>query len=330
MHPVKMNRSAERALLGTLANKARLNILFALIGGEKNVTELAAMFGLPQPLVSHNLQRLTRSGFVSVRRAGNFHYYALNARVAAPFLQAIDPTLRTRKQKGVWLRAILTQTPVVIVAFDLDGLITFVSGDTVPRFGLPSHKLLGRSLHELSARGGFAEDRAALRGRTIERTTRSGKRSFDVVTVPYKDERGRIIGGISVTIDAARRARAEVALSKTVAEWRALAEGSPDLIATIDRDGVFLVANREIMGRTREDVVGTILYDYLPAAVRKEAGAKLRGVFRTGREEHFRAGGMGRTSLAQGLFECRIVARRDGGKVVSVTFTARSVGGKKK
>jgi len=320
----KMNKSAERALLAALANKARLNILFALLVGEKNVSQLAETFGLEQPLVSHNLKRLAASGFVRVRRQGNFHYYSLNKDFATPFLQAIDPTLKRDHGDGLRLRAIIMQSPVVIIAFDKDGIITFVSGDTLPRFGLPAQKMLARSLASISRAGSKDADRGVLSGRTVHRTVRKGKKTFDVLTVPYKDGKGRIIGGIGVTHEVTARAAAAVDLRRIAGEWRSLAEGSPDLIADIDRYGVFIIANREIKGFTREQVIGTVLYDYLPESVRKEAGMKLRSVFRTGIEERFRSAGMGRT-VAEGMFECRIVAHKKKGKIVSLTFTARAV-----
>ena len=150
---VKLNKSAERALLGALANKVRLNIVFALVEKEKNVTELMETLGIGQTLISHNLKRLAASGFVKVRRQGNFRYYSLNKDFAEPFLQAIDPTLRRGPHEGRRLRAIFMQSPVVIAAFDRDGIITFVSGDTMPRFGLPTQKMLGRRIADLARHG---------------------------------------------------------------------------------------------------------------------------------------------------------------------------------
>ncbi|HTK05013.1 MAG TPA: metalloregulator ArsR/SmtB family transcription factor [Candidatus Eisenbacteria bacterium] len=321
----KMNKSAEKALLSTLANKARLNIVFALVDGEKNVTEIMETLGIGQTLVSHNLKRLAGSGFVRVRRQGNFRYYSLNKDFAAPFLQAIDPTLRRGRGDSIRLRAIIMQSPVVIIAFDREGVITFVSGDTMPRFGLAARRMLGATLAGLSRRDLKDLDRPALEGKTVGRTIRTGKKTFDILTVPYRDASGRVIGGISVTHEVTGRAGAEAALRSIAREWRSLAEGSPDLIADVDRDGVFLVVNREIKGFTREQVIGTVLYDYLPESIRKEVGAKLRNVFRTGREEHFRSTGVGRT-VAEGMFECRIVAHKNKGRAISVTFTARGAG----
>jgi PAS domain S-box-containing protein len=114
-----------------------------------------------------------------------------------------------------------------------------------------------------------------------------------------------------------------------VQEWSSLAEGSPDLIARIDKKGIFLLANREIAGFTREKAIGTILYDYLPEGIRKEVRSKLRDAIGSGEERRFISSGIGQVN-APGMFECRIIPLKSKGKVIAVTFTARSIPKKKR
>ncbi|HTK60173.1 MAG TPA: metalloregulator ArsR/SmtB family transcription factor [Candidatus Baltobacteraceae bacterium] len=319
------DKTAQKGLLGALANKSRLNILFALLEGEKNVSELAELFGLAQPLVSHNVKRLADAGFITSRRQGHFRYYSLNKDFSAPFLQAIDPTLRKGGKEKLRFRAILTQSPVVVLAYDTQGVITFVSGDTASNFGHAPPSLLGKSVfRSFPGREIALGLRQALRGKTAYWTSKLRKSTFDFTCVPYKDARKRVIGGIVVSHDVSRRAEAETVLNRSVLEWRSLAEGSPDLIARIDRDGVFMIVNRDIAGHSREQVIGTVLYDYLPEAIRREAGTKLRRIFRLGGEASFLTKGMGKADM-QGLFECRIMPLKRKGRTIAVTFTARAV-----
>jgi len=95
----KLDKNFDRGPLSALANKARLSIVFALLNGEKNVSELVETLGLEQTLVSHGLKRLASQGYVKMRRQGNFHYYSLNKKFALPILHAIDPTLKKGRKK---------------------------------------------------------------------------------------------------------------------------------------------------------------------------------------------------------------------------------------
>ena len=327
-HMKKMRKSADskgKSLFSVLANKARLNILFALVGGEKNVTQLEQELGIGQTLVSYGVKRLTAGGFIKVRRHRQFRYYSLNKGFADPFLRAIDPTLKKGPKGELRLRAIITQSPITVIAYDAEGLVTFVSGDTESRFGVSPRKMLGGPLFGLlrSRKDTVGNFRRALSGQTSHWTLARGGRTFDATAVPYKRGR-RVVGGICVTHDMSRHAEAEAVLRQTIGEWRSLAEGSPDLIAHIDRRGVILVVNRQLEGLSKERVIGTVLYDYLPKHVRSEVARRLRAVFASGKKEGFRSKGLGRDD-AEGMFECRIVPFRNRGKIVAVTFTARDI-----
>ena len=66
-----------------LSDKTRLNILFLLRGGERNVSSLCEQLQLPQPTVSHHLGLLRMSNVISNRRHGKQVFYSLNGRVDA-------------------------------------------------------------------------------------------------------------------------------------------------------------------------------------------------------------------------------------------------------
>jgi DNA-binding transcriptional ArsR family regulator len=68
-------------LFRLLSDKTRLNILFALADGERNVSSLCDHLGLPQPTVSHHLGLLRMSNVISNRRNGKQVFYSLNGRV---------------------------------------------------------------------------------------------------------------------------------------------------------------------------------------------------------------------------------------------------------
>jgi DNA-binding transcriptional ArsR family regulator len=73
--PEQLRHIAER--FKALAEPSRLEILHALKGGERNVSELLAATGLGQANVSKHLQMLHGAGFVKRRKDGVSSYYRL-------------------------------------------------------------------------------------------------------------------------------------------------------------------------------------------------------------------------------------------------------------
>ena len=60
-----------------LGDPTRLMLLYTLAGKPRNVTELAAELGIPQPTVSRHLSILRQRSLVTTRREGTSVYYAL-------------------------------------------------------------------------------------------------------------------------------------------------------------------------------------------------------------------------------------------------------------
>ena len=76
-------------LLKALSHEMRLLVLCILSEGEKSVSELEAILGLPQASVSQHLARLRHDHLVATRREGRMIYY----RIARPEAVAIIATL---------------------------------------------------------------------------------------------------------------------------------------------------------------------------------------------------------------------------------------------
>lgn len=68
-----------------LSERTRLKLLFALRGGEMNVTELTEASGCSQANVSKHMSHLTKAGFVERETRGTSVYY----RVADPDIFAL-------------------------------------------------------------------------------------------------------------------------------------------------------------------------------------------------------------------------------------------------
>jgi DNA-binding transcriptional ArsR family regulator len=66
------------SVLKVLADPTRLRLFVALREKERCVRDLVASQDLPQPLVSHHLQVLSRAGLVQARRSDGFTFYGVD------------------------------------------------------------------------------------------------------------------------------------------------------------------------------------------------------------------------------------------------------------
>ena len=74
------------ALLKTLANPDRLQLLCNLVDDERNVSTLEALTGIRQPTLSQQLGVLREEGLVETRREGKFIFYRI---ASAPALAVL-------------------------------------------------------------------------------------------------------------------------------------------------------------------------------------------------------------------------------------------------
>ncbi|MGW4719629.1 ArsR/SmtB family transcription factor [Nocardia sp. NPDC004260] len=76
--PIPADRSADAAaVFGMLAATARLQILWLLAQGERDVGSLAAVVGQSVPAVSQHLAELKLAGLVHAHKDGRRHVYAI-------------------------------------------------------------------------------------------------------------------------------------------------------------------------------------------------------------------------------------------------------------
>ena len=89
-----MLKAPYKLFFSTLGNKTRLEILFALRKGKKNVSQLTKELGYDQTTISHNLQRLLKCRFVMNRKEGKNVYYSINETIEK-ILRIIDRHTKT-------------------------------------------------------------------------------------------------------------------------------------------------------------------------------------------------------------------------------------------
>ena len=103
-----MARAATTAdAFNAIAEARRRQILDALADGERGVTELVGLLGLPQPLVSKHLRVLREVGLVEVREQGRERVYRLNAASLKPIADWVNNYQRLWNQRLDRLDAVL-------------------------------------------------------------------------------------------------------------------------------------------------------------------------------------------------------------------------------
>lgn len=86
----KMLFKAYKLFFGTLISNHRLRIIAELRKRPMNVSELIDKLKLEQTVISHNLRRLKRCGFVNIEKKGKCRIYSLNKDTIAPLMKIID------------------------------------------------------------------------------------------------------------------------------------------------------------------------------------------------------------------------------------------------
>jgi PAS domain S-box-containing protein len=123
---------------------------------------------------------------------------------------------QARRDAEERLRGVVANAPIVLYAFDRDGVITFVEGKGLEGVGLAREALLGQSVFALfpDATPANESSRRALSGETVSFSFAVGDAAFEIWLAPKLDEAGAIAGCIGVAIDVTERRRIELQLAQ--------------------------------------------------------------------------------------------------------------------
>lgn len=84
------NIQVAATLLTALANAQRLTIVRMLIGGERDVSSMAAELDMSQSALSQHLKKMRDAKLVKTRRSAQTVFYSLQGREAARVLTSPD------------------------------------------------------------------------------------------------------------------------------------------------------------------------------------------------------------------------------------------------
>ena len=121
--------------------------------------------------------------------------------------------------------------------------------------------------------------------------TRNGdRRNVLLSAAQVLDETGKALHTVSIQRDITERKRAQEALHESEVTARALLNATTDAVLLIDKEGLIIDVNdrmSEWLGHARKDLIGTIIYDHLPAEIAEQRKAKGYEIVRTGRPISF-------------------------------------------
>jgi diguanylate cyclase (GGDEF)-like protein/PAS domain S-box-containing protein len=118
-------------------------------------------------------------------------------------LRAAEAALRETQER---MRAVLAAAPILLLAFDHDGVVTLAEGRELAALGDPTTALVGRSVAELLGPPGAEAVQAASAGRPWAGRLPLGGRVYDVSCLPSSDTDD---AGLVVATDVTDRAATE-------------------------------------------------------------------------------------------------------------------------
>jgi PAS domain S-box-containing protein len=172
-----------------------------------------------------------------------------------------------------WIRSFFLQLPIVVWAFDTDGITTLSEGGMLNVFGLEPGQSIGMAIKDIYS-GSPEIMRAhvqAAGGESTVTTVGFGPMTTEMHLVPYRDEDGDIIGGIGLAYDVSGRDNAWNALRRSEVTTLALLDAIPDEMMRIDRDGNVLThkpgKQGSSLGISGQGVIGRNITDVLDSSL---------------------------------------------------------------
>jgi len=195
------------------------------------------------------------------------------------------------RESEMVMRTVIDATNDSIVLLDREGVVLTSNEAFARSLGLEVAELVGQCVYGLLPPA-LARDRQE----RVQRVFASGERDrfederagrvLDNSLHPVCDAQGRISGVAAFGRDITARKRAEEALSEKEMLYRTLAESSPDMIFTIDREYRVEYANpaaAQMFGRQPENLIGLSLDNLFPPQSLQRQVESLRTVFETGK-----------------------------------------------
>lgn len=146
------------------------------------------------------------------------------------------------------LHTIVSNVPLILFAFDRQGIVTLAEGKGLVTLGVESIPFAQQSVFDVFYREPIilADIRRALQGEAVNTTVTLRGFTWDVRYIPVFDETAVFTSVIGVAIDVTERRRAEESLRETERQLRQIIDLVPHMIFARDVSGNYLLVNRAI------------------------------------------------------------------------------------
>lgn len=176
-----------------------------------------------------------------------------------------DPSSFEEAQRR--LRLVLDHTPVLLFAFDTQGILTVSEGKGVEGLGKAQGELVGESIFKVYADIDWIIQSVhrVLAGEEVSAVGNVHGTWFEVHYTPLRDARGSLSGGIGIAFDVTARERAIQVLRHQQSVLQYVIANVPHAVFWKDRKGRFLGGNQNFINDTGmgtlEHLVGKSDYD---------------------------------------------------------------------
>jgi len=159
------------------------------------------------------------------------------------------------------ITTLLSQLPVTIVGYGMDGVITLIEGLASRLLGATSSELLGRSVFEVYARfeNFIRSAKRVLSGQPHAVTCERGSQAFEIRQSPVYDSAGNQTGVLAIVIDVTQQVSAARELSRATLRFDSMVNAITEGVLFVDEDGFITEANpsaERILGISRVELVG--------------------------------------------------------------------------
>ena len=191
--------------------------------------------------------------------------------------------------------ALLNAPTDIVLLIEPDGTVQFANQTFLARSGYSLQEVIGKNLLHLLPKP-LAESRleaiqtVARTGQPIRFEDRGVEGWLDIIIYPVFDDHNRVALVGTLARDITERKKTEAELLQSNQTIRALLHTPTDVAMLLDASGRILQANEtlgEIFGKEPEDLIGEIVWDYLPPGLVETRKAYVAKVFQTGEPVRF-------------------------------------------
>jgi signal transduction histidine kinase/CheY-like chemotaxis protein len=140
-------------------------------------------------------------------------YAELECRVQERTLE-LSQANATLREREMLIQTVVTHAPLVLFAFDREGIFTLSEGRGLVALHLRPGEVIGRSIFQMYSRDSriLEHTQRALQGEAIHSISQVGDGTLETWLSPLRDEQGVVNGVIGVAVDISDRTRLEARL----------------------------------------------------------------------------------------------------------------------